>query len=430
MLAHTLLGALLFCLPRLAHAHPTPGSVVFVDFTVDGARLEHDAPIEELERSMHLTLAKEGETPAAMVLRHQAQLLAYVAPHLRAASVSDGAAWRVEVLEVVGHASDDGPRARFRFALHAPAPSSGLSVALHDEIVTHEVISHYTMVYVRSDFAAGVGAHAQRLVGTIHTGHTQVVVTRKGSFWRGFGSVASLGIDHIATGTDHLMFLFALVLVAPVSATHRRWTTTKKTADTLRALVRVVSAFTVGHSVTLALGALGSLHGSSTLIEAAIALSILATAAHAIRPIFPRQEAWVALLFGLVHGLAFADTLVDSDLGHAQAVWTLLGFNTGIELAQLGLLLLVVPWLLLLARTRFYAAFRVGAGSVALVFASGWLLERTTGFENPIARPLAWLEAHPLELLVALAVGTLVCSRVQPAHPQPAGDGKPVGAVR
>ena len=91
------------------------------------------------------------------------------------------------------------------------------------------------------------------------------------------------------------------------------------------------------------------------------------------------------------------------DLGHVQELWTLLGFNLGIELAQLGLLALVVPWLLLLARTRCFGPFRICSASVCALLAAGWLIERTTNGPNPAAALLAALEKHPLALLCALA---------------------------
>jgi hypothetical protein len=262
-------------------------------------------------------------------------------------------------------------------------------------------------MYVRSDWAAGTEAGEPRLVGTIHAGRNEVTVARGGSFWRGLRGVVALGIEHIATGTDHLMFLFALVLVAPVASAGVRWSVRRGTRDALVALARVASAFTVGHSATLALGALGSMTLPSALVEAGIAASILLTSIHALRPLFPRREALVAGAFGLIHGLAFATTLAGRDLGRAQTAWTLLGFNVGIELAQLGLLALVVPWLLILARTRAYHPFRIGAAFVTSVFAAGWFLERTAGLPNPAARPLVWIEAHPLSLLVLLAAGAL-----------------------
>ena len=235
-----------------------------------------------------------------------------------------------------------------------------------------------------------------------------MTVERDGTFWRGFRSVVALGMEHIATGTDHLMFLFALALVAPALAARSRWTGRRSSRESLIALARVVSAFTIGHSATLALGALGGVVLPSALVEVGIAVSILVTAIHAVRPLFPRREALVACAFGLIHGLAFANTLAGRDLGRAQAAWTLLGFNVGIEIAQLGLLALVVPWLLILAGTRTFDRFRVTGATLAAVLAAGWLLERTTALPNPTARPLAWVEAHPLLPLVVLAAVALL----------------------
>jgi|GEM_PF-3922312 len=130
----------------------------------------------------------------------------------------------------------------------------------------------------------------------------------------------------------------------------------------------------------------------STWVELTIAGTVLVTAVHALRPLFPGRELLLTAAFGLVHGLAFAGR----DLGQSQALWTLVGFNTGIELAQLGLLFIVVPWILLLARTCAYAGFRVLAASCAALPALGWLFE-----VSPTAAALARLDAHPLPLLAA-----------------------------
>jgi len=409
-------------MPARANAHPTPGSVAFLDFTVGGARIEQDVPIEELERALHQTLWEEGARPEDIVGRHEEFLRTYAKAHVQATSIDGGHPWIVDVLDVTGHPADDGPRARFRFALRAPEGEASSSIHLHDDLVAHEVISHYTSVYVRSDWAAGAARGGPKLAGTIHAGRNDVTVVRGGSFWRGLRSVVSLGMEHIATGSDHLMFLFALVLVAPLASSGGRWRVRRSTRDAILTLAGVVSAFTIGHSATLALGAFSLVAVPSGVVEAAIAVSILVTAMHALRPIFPRREALVAGAFGLIHGLAFASTLVGRDLGRAQAAWTLLGFNTGIELAQLGLLFLLFPWLLILARTRAYDPFRWFGGALALVLAIGWLLERTAGIVNPTAGALAWMEAHPIHLLVSLAAGALVARTVDRRSP-PAGDG-------
>ncbi|MEW5852790.1 MAG: HupE/UreJ family protein [Myxococcota bacterium] len=391
-----------------ARAHPTPGSVVFVDFTVDGARVEQDVPVEELERALRRPLAEEHESAQHMVQRHRELLRGYAAEHLRASSLAGGRTWDCEVVDVVGHDAEDGPRALFRIALRAPDGDAMASLRLADDIVAHEVVSHHIQVYVRSDWSTGQVTGPVQLVGTVHAGRKDVTVTRSGSLWRAFGGTVSLGAEHIRTGTDHVLFLFALVLVAPVAASARRWRGRRRTRDALMALCRVVSAFTVGHSATLALGALGVTVLPSVLVEACVAGTILISAAHALRPIFPRREAFLAGAFGLIHGLAFASAISERDLGWAQTVWTLLGFNVGIELAQLGLLALATPWLLLLARTRAYDGFRIVGAAATMVLSVGWLIERTTSLSNPTAPAVAWLEDNPVMLLVAVAAYTLL----------------------
>lgn len=397
-----LLAVLFGCLSS-ARAHPTPGSLAYVDFTVDGARIEQDVPLEELERALKQSLIKKGESPEQSVDRQRELLRAYAARHLTASS--DSKSWQTTVLDVRGHAADDGPRVLIRFALVAAEGTASRSLRLHDDLVTHEVVSHYLTVYVRSDWSQGPMGEL-RLVGVLRTGRGDLTVTRAGSFWRGFRSIVELGGEHITSGTDHLLFLFALVLVAPVEGP--RWKLRRDTRGACRQLAAVVTAFTVGHSATLALASLGLVGLPSALVEAAIAASVLITALHALRPLFPRREAWVAGLFGLVHGLAFADTLTERDLGRAQAAWTLLGFNLGIELAQLALLFLTVPWLLVLARTRVYDAVRWTCGVATAVLACGWLLERTVGSSNPTEDVVSWLEAHALSLLLALAATALI----------------------
>jgi hypothetical protein len=399
-----------------ASAHPTPGTVALLDFTVDGARLEQDVPIEELERALHRTLMLEVEPAQVMVSRQHDLLRRYAAMHVQMSNAGTAAPWQTRVLSVSGRDASDGPRATFVIELEAPHGVAHGDVVLHDDIVSHEVVSHYTRVYVRSDWATGRASTDPTLAGIIHAGHNDVSVARRGSFWRGFYSTIALGIEHIATGADHLMFLLALVLVAPVAAGRRarRWELRRTSAEAMRELVRVVSAFTLGHCATLALGALGFIAPSPVLIEATIAVSVLFAALHALRPIVERREALIALSFGLVHGLAFATTLVSRDLGRAQLVWTLLGFNTGIELAQLALLFCVVPWLLLLARTQVYPAFRCLWASVCGLAAIGWLIERTTPVANPFAQPVDWLQAHPLALLVGLATTTFVAMLFEP----------------
>jgi len=134
--------------------------------------------------------------------------------------------------------------------------------------------------------------------------------------WGGF---VGMGMEHILSGYDHLLFLLALVLAG----------------GTIRSLALAVTSFTVAHSVTLALAVLGFVVPSARWIEPAIALSV---AYVGLENFFPRRLArpWVTFPFGLVHGFGFAGALEEIALSRSEVPWALLSFNVGVELGQLA----------------------------------------------------------------------------------------------
>ena len=180
-----------------------------------------------------------------------------------------------------------------------------------------------------------------------------------------------------------------------------------------------MSAFAIGHSLTLALAAAGVIDLPSRPVETLIAVSIAVSAVHAIRPLVARGEVLIAGGFGLVHGLAFASLIGGLGLDRGSLVTTLLGFNLGIELTQLLVVALMMPSLLVLARTALYPAFRVGTAVVGLLFAGSWMLERAslTG-ADPFEGVQTWLVGHPLLVAATVAVLAAVARRVAP-RPRP-----------
>ena len=109
------------------------------------------------------------------------------------------------------------------------------------------------------------------------------------------------GMRHIAEGTDHLLFLLALLLPAPLMAVGAHWTGFAEVRTSFLRILGIVTAFSIGHSLTLALAAWGLIRVPSRPIEVLIAFSILISAIHAFRPIFPGREARIAAFFGLIH---------------------------------------------------------------------------------------------------------------------------------
>jgi len=236
------------------------------------------------------------------------------------------------------------------------------------------------------------------------TGRTVRVDRTNGSWWNGFGSLFRLGMRHIAEGTDHLLFLLTLLLAAPLVVVQARW---KGHADVRRCLLRigkVVTAFTVGHSITLAAGAIGIVHVPSRLIETLIAVSILVSAVHALRPIFPGREAVIAGCFGLVHGLAFATTLAGLGLGRWERAAGILAFNLGIEAMQLVVVAAALPALILLSRTRLYATIRITGGLFAAVAAAAWIAQRLWDVPNPLDAFVMALAQRALWIAVVLTL--------------------------
>jgi hypothetical protein len=195
----------------------------------------------------------------------------------------------------------------------------------------------------------------------------------------GFTSVFGLGVRHIAEGTDHLLFLVTLLLPAPLLVSGARWRGCASVRQSLLRIFGVVTAFTVGHSITLALAALRLFHVPNRPIEVLIAVSILVSAVHALRPIFPNREPAIAGFFGLVHGLAFAAMLGRLGLGRWEHVASILAFNLGIESMQLVIVFAALPSVVLLSRTRAYSWLRIGGALFAGAAALAWIVERQFG---------------------------------------------------
>jgi hypothetical protein len=218
----------------------------------------------------------------------------------------------------------------------------------------------------------------------------------------GFASIFRLGIRHIAEGTDHLLFLLALLLPAPLMVFGSRWAGFAGVRQSLLRILKIVTAFTIGHSITLALAAFGLVRVPSRPVEILIAVSILLAAVHALRPLFPGREAQIAAFFGLIHGLAFAATLGELGLGRWERLAGILAFNLGIETMQLIVVAAVLPSLVLISRTRVYPFLRIGGALFAGLASVGWIAERLLGVHNPLGFVVIIVAHHAVWIVGAL----------------------------
>jgi hypothetical protein len=185
------------------------------------------------------------------------------------------------------------------------------------------------------------------------------------------------GVWHIWNGFDHILFLFALLLPSVLSRTPQGWVSAQSFGPVFRDVFKVVTAFTIAHSLTLSLAVFQIFTLPSRLVESVIAFSVLAAALNNTFPIF-RERTWiVAFCFGLIHGFGFAAVLTDLGLPRSALALTLASFNLGVEAGQMVLVAAFLPLAFLFRSHWLYRSLTLRCGSALIaVVAAVWLTER------------------------------------------------------
>lgn len=358
----------------MLHAHPMPESRAWLDTAPDGLRLTLQIPLNRLDFAFGQDLSG---TPTAVLSNHHDALVRYLLAHVGARSGTTGWVVRQPTLAVTG--TDSSAELEAVLALQAPAGTDSRRVTLLIDAVTHEVRTHRIQVFLRNDWSGGLAGQSPLPLGELDHARTALEV-RLGPVRPGLGPLRLLesGALHIAQGSDHLLFLFLLLVVAPLTASAGRWGPPRAPTPALRQVIGVVTAFTVGHTVTLLLGSSGTIVMASGPVEIAVAATIALAALHAWRPLRADGELAMALGFGLIHGMAFSASLSGAGLTALQHGLALLSFNLGIEVMQLALVLLAMPPLLWLARRHpgTYDRLRAGVSAASMLIALWWIAER------------------------------------------------------
>jgi len=293
--------------------------------------------------------------------------------------------------------------------------AAGLEIRANSNLVTLEVTDYTTLPlngveYARLIFAAGglsnrlevieinaaavfrVDTNMHGLLRLEHAGRVDAVAFNRERPLHAFqlsGSQGRLdrwltfiweGVWHIWIGFDHILFLIALLLPAVLVREKDRWRGVDSFRAALMNVLKIVTAFTDAHSVTLTLAAMDVVNLPSRLVESVIAASVALAAANNLWPV-SRGKGWVvAGGFGLIHGFGFASVLGDLGLESGSLAVALVGFNLGVELGQLAIVAVFLPWAFGLRRTSFYqtAIFKYGSVLVILM-ATVWMAERIFG---------------------------------------------------
>jgi HupE / UreJ protein len=406
------LFALLSC--AALFAHPMPNSVIALDVRSESITCELQLPLKELQFALPFDVTKNTDD---LLKNHQHELSKYILSHFNIQG-TNGEKWRMTIKKIGLAEAEQTATGLYQeltvtILIQPNANDDIRTFTINYDAIVHQVINHRILVTVRQDWENGQLGGDNPEIGTISIDidsnkvHPFKVNLAKGSNWKGFKSMVNLGIEHISEGTDHLLFLLVLLLSAPLLSNGKKWAQTGGTKYSLIRILKITFAFTIGHSITLLIGTFGLLEIPSKFIEIVIAISVLVTAIHAVTPIFANKEIYIASGFGLIHGLAFATILSDLHLGTSKLALSLLGFNLGIELMQLFVILIIMPWLLLLSPYKIYKWIRVIGALLAGILSIAWAIERYTEKPNFISIHLETLPNYSIMIISGFACFTI-----------------------
>ena len=345
-------AAFVWCLPFVASAHPVPFS--YIDVRIQQGAIDVVAVAHTFDLANDLKIQPPERLLDAQTLTSQAGAIGQLL-NSRLQISADGAA--------LGNATWSAPQVlaeRQSIRIQAGYDIAGQPgrVDVRTLMFPYDP-QHKTFLNVYDDGQLA----AQAILDKNKTTFQYFTGTRQGT-WAVFRRFLPAGVQHILGGPDHLMFLAGLLLLG----------------GTMKQLLIVVSAFTIAHSITLSLAALGFVIPPANAIEPAIALSVVYVGADnlLVRAGGRDTRAWVAFAFGLIHGFGFADVLREMDLPNRALGWTLFSFNIGVEIGQLFVVLLIASVFAWIRSRSEIAGRRLAvAGSIVVMLAGAfWFVQR------------------------------------------------------
>jgi hypothetical protein len=340
----------------------------FLSATVSGDTVTGaiEVAVRDVELAVGVDANRDGKVTWGELRRNESQLDAYVQQHLGLSAHGRACVIALQALEVNDRV--DGSYAWLPYTARCPVAITTLDI-------------RYTLMEGIDPSHRGLlTLSAGSVVQTAVLGGAQPLSSfslATASHWRSFVEYLQAGIWHIWSGIDHLLFLISLLLPAVLLRRGQHWEPVTVARPALISILKVVTAFTLAHSITLTLAALDIVRLPSRLTESVIAASIIVAALNNIFPIVTESRARIAFAFGLLHGFGFASVLSDMGLPQGARVLSLFAFNLGIECGQLAVVLAVMPVVYALREGNFYRRTLMPWGSAAIAsLALVWLLQR------------------------------------------------------
>jgi hypothetical protein len=362
-----LLGLLLLLSTVPALAHKPSDS--YLTLKVQGKQVtgQWDIALRDLDMAIGLDADGNGELTWDEVKARHGAIAAYAVSRLSLA-VKDGGACPLRVTEHLLDDHSDGAYAVLRLAAECKAEVSVLDV---DYRLLFDIDpQHKGLLRLEHDASTSTAIFTP-------DAPRQALAIAGASRWTQFADYVKHGVWHIWIGFDHILFLLSLLLPAVLVLQGRRWVAGASFRHACIDVLKIVTAFTLAHSITLSLAVLGVIAVPSRIVESAIALSVVLAALNNIWPLFQRRRAVAAFAFGLIHGLGFASVLLDLGLPATSLLLSLVGFNVGVEIGQLCIVAVFLPLAFAARNSAFYRKIvLIGGSAVIVAIAMVWLIER------------------------------------------------------
>lgn len=370
------LAALMLCGPGTAEAHRLGEGYIILSVADDGISGRLELNLEDLDDAMSLDRNDDGVIDQAELDASLDRIRAYVEPLVQIGTEEKW--WK---LTYSGHELASYPLGKY-VKLPFVVENTG--------VVPDEIRIDYRLLFDHDDSQKGLLVieenerigfkNADETVSQLFTPDSpiQTVDLTVVPTSNVFGLFVKEGIWHIWIGLDHILFLIALLLPSVRNRDEPWWKPVDGFRPAFWEVAKIVTLFTVAHSITLALASLRIVELPGALVETIIAGSIVVAAFDNIVPIFKGRIGWVVFGFGLFHGLGFASVLSHLTLSQTSLVTTLLGFNIGVEIGQIAIICVAFPVLYLLRKQAWYPnGVQRGLSVVLIVLGVSWMIERT-----------------------------------------------------
>jgi hypothetical protein len=367
--ARALLAAALLCFASGAQAHVASNG--FLTLRVAGEQVQGvlELSVRDGELAVGLDRNRDGRVSWGEVRAGSETLRLYLLQHLRLSGPDGRCTLRLGALQI--NERLDGNYLWQPFA--AQCPSTLRQLQIEYRVLDQEDPSHRGLL----SLDAGGIVQTAVLGGALPV--QRFDLTRP-SASAAFEQYLAAGVWHIWSGIDHLLFLLSLLLPAVLVRREHRWQAVPMAAPALFGILKVVTAFTLAHSITLSLAAFDLVRLPSRLTESVIAASIIVGALNNVFPLVTESRWRIAFAFGLLHGFGFASVLSEMGLPQGARLLSLVAFNLGVESGQLAVVLAVMPLAYLLRATRFYQRGVMPWGSSAIAgLALVWFVQRLLG---------------------------------------------------